>query len=191
MRSFLLVAFVCVATLAMGRGPADLPGLTMAGGKPVGDAVVWLDTPGAPRRRAGASEVVLDQRNLSFFPHVLAVQVGTVVKFPNSDRVFHNAFSFHDGQKFDLGLYPVGTVRNVGFDRPGLSRIFCNIHPGMGAYVMVVNSPYFAVSDRAGNFTIPAVPPGTYRYYAWRAGGAILNAPLVVTAGTSMQVTWP
>ncbi len=105
--------------------------------------------PAAPRRGT-PREVVLDQRNLSFTPHVLAVQVGTTVKFPNDDRVFHNVFSFHDGHKFDLGLYPVGAVKQVPFDRPGLSRIFCNIHPKMAAYVMVVDTPYFAVSDQAG-----------------------------------------
>ena len=91
-------------------------------------------------------------------PHVLAVRVGTVVEFPNNDRVFHNVFSFHDGKQFDLGLYPVGTMRRVTFDHPGLSRIFCNIHPNMGAHVMVVDTPYFTVSDDDGRFTIAGDP---------------------------------
>jgi plastocyanin len=190
MRRLLLLGFVCAMTLGMGPTTADVSGVTTAGEKLVSNAVVWLDAPSAPRR-AGKSEIVLDQRNLNFLPHVLVVQVGTVVKFPNNDRVFHNAFSFHDGKKFDLGLYPVGTVRDVPFDREGLSRVFCNIHPQMAAYVMVVNTPYYAVSDRTGQFTIRDVPYGTYRYHAWRPGAAILNDTIVVAAGVSARVEWP
>ena len=97
---------------------------------PSAHAVVWLETV-EPVTPTAASGVVLDQRNLDFSPNILVVQVGTIVDFPNHDRVFHNVFSFHDGKKFDLGLYPVGTLRKVRFDHPGLSRIFCNIHPNM------------------------------------------------------------
>jgi plastocyanin len=190
MRRTLCLAFAGVAALGMGRAAMDLPGIALASGKPVADAVVWLEAPGAPQR-GEPRQVVLDQRNLAFSPRVLAVQVGTVVKFPNNDRVFHNAFSFHDGKKFDLGTYPVGTVKNLSFDRPGLSRIFCNIHPNMAAYVMVVDSPFFAVSDRTGAFTIAAVPAGSYRYHAWRPGTDILTDSIVVTAGASVRVTWP
>jgi plastocyanin len=186
----LVIALAAYAASGLGQSHADLQGTTSAGGHPVADAVVWLDAPAAPRRTT-PREVVLDQRNLSFSPHVLAVQVGTTVKFPNGDRVFHNVFSFHDGQKFDLGLYPVGAVKHVPFDRPGLSRIFCNIHPKMAAYVMVVDTPYFAVSDQAGAFTIANVPAGTYRYHAWRPGGALLNDTVIVSSGTSFQVRWP
>src|SRR5207244_7022575 len=108
------------------------------------NAVVWLDAPGAPML-SQSGPVVLDQRNLGFSPHVLAVRVGTIVDFPNDDRVFHNVFSFRDGKRFDLGMYPVGAVRQVRFDQAGLSRIFCNIHPNMAAYVMAIESPYFGV----------------------------------------------
>ena len=96
----------------MGVSPAafEVAGTTTLAGKVIGDAVVWIDAPVAARS-AHKAEAVLDQRNLSFFPHVLVVQVGTRVKFPNDDRVFHNVFSFHDGKRFDLGLYPVGAVR--------------------------------------------------------------------------------
>ena len=169
---------------------ADLSGTSVAGGKPVADAVVWLDAPGAPRL-TNPPEVVLDQRNMSFSPHVVVVQVGTRVKFPNSDRVFHDVFSRKDGKQFDLGLYPVGAVKYVPFDEPGLSRIFCNIHPQMAAYVMVVDTPYFAVSDRAGRFTIRGVPQGEYRYHAWRPGGSVLNASVVVGPGSIVEVIWP
>ena len=137
----------------------DLHGTARVGTHAASNAVVWLDAPNAPRS-TDRRKVVLDQRNLDFSPHVLAVRVGTTVDFPNNDRVFHNVFSFRDGKVFDLGMYPVGALKHVTFDRPGLSRIFCNIHPGMAAYVMAVDSPYFAVSDQSGAFTIAAVPPG-------------------------------
>jgi plastocyanin len=168
----------------------DLAGTTSAAGKVVGDAVIWLDAPNAPRA-APAPPAVLEQRQLQFFPHVLAVQVGTKVKFPNNDRVFHNVFSYHDGKPFDLGLYPVGTVRDVPFSQPGLSRIFCNIHPQMAAYVMVVDTPYFGVSDEGGRFAIHGVPQGTYPYHAWRPGGSMLNATVDVRAGALLEVRWP
>jgi hypothetical protein len=121
---------------------------------------------------------------------VLAVRAGTTVDLPNNDRVFHNVFSFHDGKRFDLGLYPVGTSRQVRFDEPGLSRVFCNIHPNMSAYVKVVDSPYFAVSDREGRFTIASVPRGTYTYHAWRPGRPELTGSSPLTPATVLDLQW-
>src|SRR5215218_429582 len=173
-------------------GSIDVAGSVQVGGRPKGDAVVWLDAVTAPPPTAAArKKVLLDQRTSTFFPHVLAVQVGTTVNLPNHDRVFHNVFSFHDGKKFDLGLYPVGTVRRVTFDHRGLSRIFCNIHPNMSAYVMAVETPYFSVSDSDGRFTIAAVPPGTYTYHAWRPGAADVTGRVVLDAGTPLEIRWP
>jgi plastocyanin len=177
--------------LALGAAPAvvDLHGESSVAGKALPGAVVWLEVSGI--RRGPAAPAVLDQRNLTFEPHVLAVQVGTRVKFPNHDRVFHNVFSHHDGKIFDLGLYPVGAVKEVPFDRPGLSRVFCNIHPQMAAYVMVLETPFFAVSDRDGKFVIRGVPPGTYVYRAWRPGGAILSNSVSVHSDTRLNIEWP
>ena len=185
-------AFLCVAPLLLagvGAAPLTLHGRAYVGEQPVAEAVVWLDapedSPAVPRPQA-----VLDQRNLSFFPHVLAVQLGTRVEFPNHDRVFHNVFSDHDGTKFDLGLYPVGMVKHVPFDRPGLSRVFCNIHPQMSAYVLVVDTPYFGVSDEQGRFEVSRVPPGPYRYHAWRPGSDVLDGSLIVSATSVLEVRW-
>ena len=100
--------------------------------------------------------------------------------FPNNDKVFHNVFSFRDGKKFDLGMYPKGVTKPIVFDKPGLARLFCNIHPNMAAYVMAVDSPYFAVTDENGAFTIAGVPPGTYTYHAWRPGGQALTGSITV-----------
>jgi plastocyanin len=168
----------------------SLRGVVQAGGRSVENAVVWLEAPDMPTP-AQTRKIVLDQRNLAFSPHVLVVRVGTVVDFPNNDRVFHNVFSFRDGKRFDLGMYPVGAVRTVTFNRPGLSRIFCNIHPHMAAYVWAVDTPYFAVSDEAGAFVIPSVPVGTYTYHAWRPGGTMLTGSTVFDEEAPLQIRWP
>ena len=181
--------FVLLCLLSGGPSAGvELRGTALAGGKPVADAVIWIDLPGAPRAPQG--KVVLDQRNLSFYPRVLAVQVGTKVDFPNHDRVFHNVFSFRDGKRFDLGLYPVGAVKTIPFDQTGLSRVFCNIHPGMAAYIMVVDTPAFVVTDRTGRFILTDVPAGTFTYHAWRPGGEILNGSIWVYAGAVLDVQW-
>jgi plastocyanin len=184
-----LSALVCLFLLGDPAADVDVRGTASAGGKPLADAVVWIDVPGAPRAPQG--NAVLDQRNLNFSPRVLAVRVGTKIEFPNHDRVFHNVFSFRDGKRFDLGLYPVGTVKTIPFDQPGLSRVFCNIHPGMAAYIMVVDTPFFAISDRDGRFTLSGVPAGTFTYHAWRPGGAVLNGSIWVYPGALLDVQWP
>lgn len=109
----------------------------------------------------------LIQRNKSFEPHVLVVRVGSLVEFPNRDPFFHNVFSLFEGKRFDLGLYEAGTTRNVLFDKPGISYIFCNIHPEMSAVVLALNTPYYGISDRRGQVIIPAVVPGRYTLRIW------------------------
>jgi plastocyanin len=177
-----------LATAARGLGSFDLAGTARVGERPEPNAVVWLEASAAPPREG--RNVVLDQRNLAFSPHVLAIRVGTTVQFPNRDRVFHNVFSFHDGKRFDLGMYPVGAVKNVTFGQPGVSRIFCNIHPNMAAYVMAVDSGYFAVSDSSGRFLIEEVPSGTYVYHAWHPGGTTLSGSATVDGEKSLEIRW-
>jgi hypothetical protein len=109
----------------------------------------------------------LVQRNRSFEPHVLVVPVGSVVEFPNRDPFFHNVFSRFEGKRFDLGLYEAGTTRDVVFDKPGVSYIFCNIHSEMSAVVIAVSSPYYGISDQRGRVSIPNVPPGRYTLRIW------------------------
>ncbi len=184
----------CVVLSALpgaAAGEWSVRGRTLVAGRPTANVAVWLEAGDAPRP-AAAKPVVLDQRNLQFTPQLLVVRVGTAVRFPNSDRVFHNVFSFHHGKVFDLGLYPVGASKVVLFDRAGVSRIFCNIHPNMAAYVVAVDSPYFAVSDAAGAFEVPPVPAGRYTYHAWRAGGTDVSG--VWTIGEQagpLLVEWP
>ncbi len=125
--------------------------------------VVWLEPAGGASFPASSEVVQMVQKDKRFIPHVLAVQVGATVDFPNYDPIFHNAFSNFAGQPFDVGLYPPGTSQKVRFRREGIVRIFCNIHPTMSAVIAVLKTPYFAVSSRSGAFSINGVPPGEYR----------------------------
>jgi plastocyanin len=168
----------------------DLPGLVLVGDNAEPNVVVWLEAPDAPRQ-PHEQKVVMDQRNLAFDPTVLATSVGSTVEFPNNDRVLHNVFSFHDGEVFDLGLYPVGQVRRITFDQAGVSWLFCNIHPAMAAYIVVVESPYSAVTDREGAFVIRDVPPGRYAYHAWRAGSSTVSDTVTVDPNARLDVRWP
>jgi len=126
--------------------------------------VVWLEplaSSAAFPVRSHHAEMV--QKGKAFVPHVLAVNVGTTVDFPNYDPIFHNAFSNYNGQIFDIGLYPPGTTKSIAFHRDGVVRVFCNIHPAMSALIVVLKSPYFSVSTKKGDFQITGVPSGSYR----------------------------
>ncbi|HEX6803836.1 MAG TPA: hypothetical protein VF133_09175 [Terriglobales bacterium] len=133
------------------------------------NVVVWLIPidPQAPARPAAPGPLRLTQHHKSFEPHVLVVPVGAVVAFPNRDPFFHNVFSLFDGKRFDLGLYEAGTTRNVSFDRPGISYIFCNIHAEMSAVVIALDTPYYAVSNRRGDLVLSHVPAGRYTMHVW------------------------
>jgi plastocyanin len=109
----------------------------------------------------------LVQHNKTFEPHVLVVRVGTMVEFPNRDPFFHNIFSLYDGKRFDLGLYEAGSTRSVLFNRPGVSFLFCNIHVEMSAVIVAVDTPFFGLSDRAGNVNITDLPNGRYQLNVW------------------------
>jgi plastocyanin len=128
---------------------------------PAGNATVPTSLPQDSNRPR------LVQRNKSFDPHVLVVPVGSVVEFPNRDPFFHNVFSLFEGKRFDLGLYEAGSTRNVVFDKPGISYIFCNIHSEMSAVVVAVSTPYYGISDRRGRVSISRVPPGRYTLRIW------------------------
>jgi plastocyanin len=135
------------------------------------NVVMWL-TPLNASTAAGANASAaprprLVQRNKHFEPHIIVAPVGSSVEFPNRDPFFHNVFSLFEGKRFDLGLYEAGTTRIVHFDRPGISYIFCNIHPEMSAVVIALETPYYAVSNRRGEVEIKNVTPGRYLLHVW------------------------
>ena len=139
--------------------------------------VVSLMPGGRPPVLAPA-HATIRQKAKTFLPHILAVTAGTIVDFPNDDPMFHNAFSNYNGQIFDLSLYPPGSTRSVRFTRPGVVRIFCNIHAAMSAVIVVLQTPWFAVSKRDGTFAIADLPPGEYELHVFheRATDASLRA---------------
>ena len=134
-------------------------------------SVVYLES--APRGAFEASEgghAVMDQRNETFVPHVIAIMTGTTVDFPNSDKFYHNVFSLSKTRTFDLGRYAAGHSQSIRFDRPGIVRVFCDIHSHMNAFILVFSHPFFAVTDAEGRYRIDNVPPGTYGVIAWNEG---------------------
>lgn len=142
-------------------------------GKRLSDAsnvVVWLtplSSEGVRLTPAREQGLQLVQRHKTFEPHLLVVQTGSVVQFPNDDPFFHNVFSLFEGKRFDLGLYEAGSTRSVLFDKPGICYLFCNIHPEMSAVIVVLATPYFAVTGPTGNVSIAKVSPGHYELRVW------------------------
>jgi plastocyanin len=149
--------------------------------------VAWMvPANGAAPRSANRTRKMITQRNKRFIPHIVVVQTGSEVDFPNEDPFFHNVFSIFNGRRFDLGLYASGETRPVNFNRPGASYIFCNIHPQMSAIVVAVDTPYFAVSDQSGKFQIDDIPEGQYRLNVWHERSQAENLTELMR---SVQVT--
>ncbi len=121
---------------------------------------------------------IMDQRHEQFTPRALAVRVGTTVDFVNSDEFYHNVFSLSTSRKFNLGRYRKGVARSVLFDKPGLVKLFCDIHPRMIGYILATNTPWFGSATPAGDFSIDDVPPGRYDLLVWHER---LNEPLPLT----------
>ena len=109
----------------------------------------------------------MDQRNVQFIPRVLAVTAGTTVDFLNNDKTFHNVFSTSAAKSFDLGLYSPGRSRSVSFEKPGVVKILCHVHPHMEAFIVVKEHPFFAVTDKQGNYQLENVLLGSYRLELW------------------------
>jgi plastocyanin len=124
----------------------------------------------AAEARRAPIRATLVQKDKTFSPHILVIPPGSVVEFPNRDPFFHNVFSLFEGKRFDLGLYESGSTRSVKFDRPGVSYIFCNIHPQMNAIVISLDTPYYALAEKSGNIRISNVAPGQYLLQLWAEG---------------------
>ncbi len=151
-----------------------------------GNAVVWIEGtghgPGTPPR------FEMKQASKRFLPRVLVVQAGATVDFPNADPIYHNVFSVSGANRFDLGLYRSGAAKAKKFDEPGLVRVYCNIHPQMIGFVMVVDSAFAAVTGSDGAFRFEGVPPGAYVVKAWHEEGSEVAQPVTVKASTEPLV---
>lgn len=134
---------------------------------------------------------IMNQKNLVFVPHVLPIIAGTTVEFLNSDDVSHNVFSPDKCCKFDLGNYGKGVGKTKKFDNAGSQLvILCNVHPEMEAYVVVLQNPYFAITDSEGNFKIENVPPGTYVLKVWNEKLKATNVTITVPSSRKLVVNF-
>src|SRR6201996_7181797 len=135
-------------------------------------AVIWLQPLGGAPALAFTprGHYTVLQKNRTFVPHLQVVPVGSAIQFPNLDPFFHNVFSLFEGKRFDLGLYEKGSSKTVQFNRPGVSYLFCNIHPTMSAVVIAVNTPFWSIATAEGEMRIEDLEPGEYDAHLWVEG---------------------
>jgi len=167
---------------------APLAGAVLAGtvslvqdGKPRADAsnaVVWIE--GAPRTGAGPARADMKQESKRFWPMVVAIEKNGTVEFPNDDPIYHNVFSVSGGNRFDLGLYRSGASKSKKFDETGLVRVYCNIHPQMVGFIVVVDSDHVALTGPTGAFRFEGIPPGSYVLKAWHEEAGEISQPVTV-----------
>lgn len=180
-----LLASVLVPTPIVGATPQGLdvqaqiqmthPGAQKASAhRPSSTVVLWLSgvtyDSGNAVSPASPGHFRMAQKNKGFAPHLLVVPLGSTVEFPNLDPFFHNVFSQFNGKRFDLGLYEAGSTKGVRFDHEGVSYIFCNIHPEMGAVIITLSTPYFSFSVDDGHIVLHNIPAGTYEMHVWAEG---------------------
>ena len=160
-------------------------------GAPIADAVVYAvpDGRAVPPARKTA---VMDQKNRMFVPHVLAIQSGTAVQFPNSDDIRHQVYSFSSAKPFQLPLYKGTPANPIVFTTPGVVTLGCNIHDRMSAYIVVVDTPHFATTPAGGRVTLGDLDAGRYVVHVWSPGVRDAPAPVTVTlaAGDRRDVTF-
>jgi plastocyanin len=183
------LVFVLLAQVKGARAagsPTTVSGrvLLVKNGSPRADAsnaVVWIE---GPRRDGGSGgSLRMAQESKRFTPRVLVVPRQGNVEFPNNDPVYHNVFSVSGANRFDLGLYRSGASKSRSFGEPGLVRVYCNIHPQMVGFVMVVDSDFAAITDRDGAFRFEGVPAGSWTVHAWHEEGTETSIPVTVPSG--------
>lgn len=178
LKSALALLLVLLGTLAQAQNLEIV--LLDNQGKPLSDAVLWIEPGPAQSQPATA---VMDQQKRQFTPYVLPVQVGTTVSFPNADPINHHVYSFSPAKRFELRLYQGTPSEPVLFDKPGLVVLGCNIHDWMLGYIYVTDDPWFAVSDEHGRAAIAELPAGRYAVTLWHPG----NPQLLPQAAGELQ----
>jgi plastocyanin len=168
----IFISFPAAARAADATGFGIVKGTITIGGKPANDAVVSIEDLSKDQIKSAVAHIkpakkIIDQRNLKFIPTVVAIMAGETVDFPNNDKTWHNVYSKGGANDFDLGLYASGKTRSKKFDKAGVSRILCNAHPNMEAFVVVKDHPFFSTTDSRGNYEIKNVPLGKVRVEIW------------------------
>ena len=154
-------------------------------------AVVYLE--GSFPRPPSLPVRQMVQKNLAFVPTILPVQVGTRVEFPNLDNTYHNIFSYSPAKRFDLGRYRSDErpIPSEVFDRTGLVTVRCDIHEHMRALILVLDTPYFALSDQEGHYRLDGLPPGRYVLKAWVDSRTTRERPVELRSGATLHVDFP
>lgn len=154
------------------------------------NVVIYIrsDTPLGPAKPAASTDLSMAQQGETFIPHVLPVQVGSTVEFPNLDPIFHNVFSLSAPRTFDLGRYPQGESKSVTFDQAGLVPVFCHIHSDMSAVILVLDNPWFTVPGSDGHYRIADIPPGSYTLVAWHERSKPVEHEVTVEAGRVLEL---
>ena len=150
-------------------------------------AVVWIEGAHAGAGPAPSSGTMKSEQK-KFAPRIVVVRRNSTVVFPNADSIYHNAFSVSGANRFDLGLYRAGASREKKFDEPGLVRVYCNIHPQMVGFVMVVDSDFAAVTGPDGSFRFEGVPPGTNVVRVWHEEGGEGQAAVPMGDGAALSI---
>ena len=158
-----------------------------------GESVVYIEAIAGKTFPAPAQHPVMDQKGLMFVPHIMVVEQGTTVDFLNSDSVAHNVFwSAIGGNKKlgrNMGTWPQGERRSFKFDNPGAIPLLCNVHPDMAGYIVVSPTPYFATTDKSGQYRIENVPDGSYTITFWNEGTKPHSNPVNVSGDTKADAT--
>jgi plastocyanin len=158
-----------------------------------GESVVYVDVVAGKTFPAPTAHPLIDQKGMTFTPHITVVQVGTTVDFQNSDSVAHNVFwtSVGGNKKLthNLGTWPKGEKRSFKFDNPGAVPLLCNVHPEMAGYIVVSPTPYFATTDKSGEYKIENVPDGSYTVAAWHEGAKNQSKPVTVAGDAKADFT--
>ncbi len=154
-------------------------------------AVVYLagDFP-KPARLAPRT---VTQKNLAFIPGLLAIEVGTKVEFPNEDDNYHNIFSYSPAKRFDLGRYPPNEspIPSIVFDKPGLVTLRCDIHEHMRGLILVLETPYFTITDAKGHYRLSNLPAGRYVLKAWINSRKTVEHAVVLQNGATVHANLP
>src|SRR6266487_1363048 len=155
------------------------------------NAVLYLETPAAVTTAARPVTVEIAITDKTYAPHVVVVPLGSTVRFPNHDPFNHNVFSVSEPNSFDLGLYGRGEAKSYTFEHPGLVRVYCNVHPRMVAYVLVMENRYYAQPANDGSFAIDNVPAGRYRLHVWheRIPSEVVKDVSAGVAEPDLQIT--
>ena len=138
----------------------------------------------------GPMKASIAQRDEQFVPHVVAVTRGSSVAFPNDDPFFHNVFSLSRGASFNLGRYPSGVTRSRAFARPGLVKVFCELHSHMSAVIRVFDHPWFTIPDNDGSFALDGVPAGEHTLVAWHERIGERRDRVTIRPGQTTEVTF-